>query len=459
MPTRPLSALHQPPVQRPPRATGQDIVIDDPKAAVAAGTRVTWYRNRGALSNPDHRFSRTQRVPLDESIDIGDTQVEARLVTHQQAETAKSIINYNNSPDVGFSSSINPYRGCEHGCVYCFARPSHEYLDLSCGLDFETQLSYKQNAVELLKKEWSRPGYQAQTIALGINTDAYQPMEQEKMITRELLELFLEYKHPVSLLTKSTLVLRDLDILQDLAKNNLVSVAVSMTSLDDQVKRTLEPRAASAKARLKTLDILSQHQIPTGVMVAPVIPIVTDSELEAILKAAYDAGARRAGYVLLRLPHQVKQLFREWLSVHYPFSAKHVMNIIQESFDGKDYQAEFGTRMTGKGVFAQAIAERFRLTTKRLGYEKLGRSTLATHLFTTSHQTVRDKNKPASAVTKAASCDVSFADLEVNSDLSFSPARKSHRSDQQMQSVKSNSGQKETAASGESDQLQQLALF
>ena len=297
-------------------------------------------------------------------------------------DRAKSVITTNSSPDVGFDQSINPYRGCSHGCVYCFARPTHAYLGLSPGLDFETKLFYKDNAVELLRAELSRRNYVCKTIALGINTDGWQPLEKQMQVTRSVLAVLAECRHPLSIVTKSALVVRDLDLLQDLAQNRLVSVMMSITSLDDDMKRRLEPRTASPQARLKVIEQLSSAGVPVGVMVAPVIPVLTDHEMEHILEAAKTAGASSAGYTLLRLPHEVKDLFREWLAEHYPDRATHVMSVINQSRDGKDYQSEFGTRMVGTGVFAQLLRKRFEIAKRRYGLDDAeNRHELRTDLF------------------------------------------------------------------------------
>jgi DNA repair photolyase len=268
---------------------------------------------------------------------------------------------------VPFEQSVNPYRGCEHGCVYCFARPSHAWLDLSPGLDFETRLFYKANAVEQLEAELRQPKYVCKPITLGINTDAYQPIERQLGLTRRLLELLLEYRHPVTILTKGVTILRDLDLLEQLARLNLVSVSVSLTTLNDALKRRMEPRTASPAGRLKVLRALTEIGIRPGVLVAPVIPQINDRELEAMLEAAADAGAVRAGYVVLRLPHELKGLFREWLEAHYPERAAHVMSLVRQMRGGKDYDASFGSRMRGNGALAVLLHNRFRVACRRLG--------------------------------------------------------------------------------------------
>jgi DNA repair photolyase len=339
------------------------------------------FKGRGALSNPHVRFESTSVEKTDDGWHQQD-EVPAALPEVVLPDRAKSVITANDSPDVGFEQSINPYRGCSHGCVYCFARPTHAYLGLSPGLDFETKLFYKDNAVELLRAELSKRNYVCKTIALGINTDGWQPLESRLKVSRSVLEVLAECRHPLTIVTKSTLIVRDLDLLQDLARDRLVSVMVSVTSLDNDLKRTLEPRTAAPLARLKVIEQLSAAGVPVGVLVAPVIPALTDHEMEHILEAAKTAGASSAGYVLLRLPHELKDLFREWLAEHYPDRAKHVMSLINQSRGGKDYQAEFGTRMVGTGVFAQLLRTRFDLAKRKFGFEGAEhRHELRTDLF------------------------------------------------------------------------------
>ncbi|HEY3487669.1 MAG TPA: PA0069 family radical SAM protein [Gammaproteobacteria bacterium] len=345
------------------------------------------HKARGAVSNPDGRFESLRH----EAFDDGWTRTEEEdgAVAHMQLlpDTAKTIINYNKSPDIHFSRSINPYRGCEHGCIYCFARPTHAYLGLSAGLDFETKLFYKQDAVRLLEAELQNPRYRCQPIAFGINTDAYQPVERELKLSRSLLEVLLRYRHPLSLITKSRLILRDLDILRTLAEHKLVSVMVSITSLETGVKSTLEPRAAAPAVRLEIIRELSAAGIPVGVMVAPIIPFITDNEMEAILQAAYAAGAREAGYVLLRLPHEVKELFDDWLRVHYPQKAEHVMSLMRQSHGGKEYAAQWGTRMRGTGQYAELLAQRFNKAYRAVGYPDRGMPELDTTQFKVTAET------------------------------------------------------------------------
>ncbi|TZF88761.1 PA0069 family radical SAM protein [Cognatilysobacter lacus] len=327
-------------------------------------------KGRGAASRVASRFDATAVEGVDDGWgsvydEIADAPRPATTVTE---ERARSILTRNTSPDVGFSQSLNPYRGCEHGCVYCFARPTHSYLDLSPGLDFETRLFAKTNALERLRAELAKPGYVPQVTALGINTDAYQPIERRYGITRAVLELFAETKHPVSFVTKGALIERDIDLLASMARDNLVSVHFSVTTLDNRLASKLEPRASAPHAKLRAMKALGDAGVPVGVMVAPVIPMITDMEMERILVASYEHGAREAGYVLLRLPNELKDIWREWLELHYPDRAGHVMSLVQQMRGGKDYQAGFGTRMTGTGVFAQLVEQRFRKARARLGY-------------------------------------------------------------------------------------------
>jgi DNA repair photolyase len=324
-------------------------------------------KGRGAVSNLAGRFD---HHTLEESDDGWyRDEVPASVAETVLPDKARRIITTNDSPDVGFDQSINPYRGCSHGCIYCFARPTHSYLGLSPGLDFETKLFYKADAAQLLKAELGRKGYRPKPIALGINTDGYQPLEKRLEVTRSVLAVLARCRHPVTIVTKSALVVRDIDLLADLARDRLVTVMVSVTSLDPEIKRTLEPRTASPQARLRVIEQLTAAGIPTGVLVAPVIPAITDHEMEDILSAAKAAGAGRAGYVLLRLPHEVKTLFREWLAEHYPDRAKHVMSLINQARGGKDYDSEFGTRMRGTGAYAELLRTRFDLAKRKLGLE------------------------------------------------------------------------------------------
>lgn len=325
------------------------------------------------MSNPAGRFESVDHEIFDDGWDsAGEAPGEPKA--ELRPDPARTIISRNTSPDIPFEASINPYRGCEHGCPYCFARPSHSYLNLSPGLDFESKIFYKANAAELLEKALRKPGYWPTPISLGINTDAYQPAERKLEITRSLLEVLWRYRHPVSLLTKSALITRDLDILGPMAECNLISAAVSVTSLDPETKRRLEPRTAGPSARLRTIRALAEAGVPTGVMAAPVIPAITDHELEAILEAAAEAGAQGAGYVLLRLPHELKQVFGDWLETHYPDRAAHVMSLVRQSHGGKVYDAAWGKRMTGTGIFAEMIAQRFRRACRRHGFDRHSRT-------------------------------------------------------------------------------------
>lgn len=337
-----------------------------------------YHKGRGALSNPDGRFEQRRHEMADDGWGgQGDEdQSVSKPKTQLLPDQAKTVINRNRSPDVPFEYSVNPYRGCEHGCIYCFARPTHSYLGLSAGLDFETRLFYKVDAAECFAAELQKPSYRCKPIALGINTDAYQPVERELQITRGLLHIALDFRQPVSIVTKSGLILRDLDVLAEMARYHLVSIMISLTSLRNEIKRTLEPRAASALMRLRVIRQLSDAGVPVGVLVAPVIPVITDHELEKLLAHAARAGAESAGYVFLRLPYEVKELFREWLQQHYPEKAAHVMSVIRQSRGGKDYGAQFGRRMRGTGPFADLLRQRFQLACRRFGLNTHRQSTL-----------------------------------------------------------------------------------
>ncbi|WP_020648328.1 PA0069 family radical SAM protein [Solimonas variicoloris] len=323
-------------------------------------------KGRGAVSNPEGRFESRRAERFDDGW-LLDEDAPPRQATTLHVEQARTIIARNDSPDLPFTQSINPYRGCEHGCIYCYARPTHAYLNLSPGLDFETQLFYKPNAAALLEAELRRPGYRCSMISLGANTDPYQPVERDLRITRSLLEVMVRFRHPVGIVTKGTLIERDIDLLQDLARDGLATVAVSITTLKPELKRTLEPRAASGAARLRTLRALSEAGIPTMVLYSPVIPFVNDAELESILAAAHAAGARQAAHIPLRLPHEVKDLFREWLETHLPLKAEHVMSLVRQMRGGRDNDPAFGSRMTGQGEYARIIRQRFDLACRRLG--------------------------------------------------------------------------------------------
>jgi DNA repair photolyase len=290
--------------------------------------------------------------------------------TECRPETAGRIIARNQSPDVPFDQSINPYRGCEHGCIYCYARPTHAWLDLSPGLDFETQLTYKLNAAERLEEELRAPGYRCSPITIGANTDPYQPVEKTYEITRRVLEVLQRYRHPVTLITKGNLITRDIDILTEMAASGLASVAVSVTTLNRDLKRVMEPRTPEGSARIDTIRALSAAGIPVGVLVAPVIPALNDSELETILQHAVDAGAVSAAYILLRLPLEIRELFEEWLQRHYPLRWNHVMSLIRQSRGGADYDTRFGHRMRGTGTFADLLSRRFDIACRKLGIDR-----------------------------------------------------------------------------------------
>lgn len=322
-------------------------------------------RGRGAVGNVTGRFEATERFAVDDGWDP-----EAALMRHPQTkirpDTARSVITRNQSPDLPFDRSINPYRGCEHGCVYCFARPSHAFLDLSPGLDFETRIFFKDQAARLLDKELRKPKYKCAPMALGVNTDCYQPAERDLKITRSILEVLNAFNHPVSIITKSAGILRDLDILQAMAARNLVHVMISVTTLDRDLARQMEPRASAPSRRLKTMRALNDAGVPTGVLAAPMIPGLNDSELENILLAARDAGAVQAGYILLRLPFELKEIFEDWLQVHYPGRAKHVLSLIRQCRSGALNGVQFGSRFTGEGAYADILRQRFQSALKKL---------------------------------------------------------------------------------------------
>ena len=323
-------------------------------------------RLRGARSQIQGRFESAARSPYDDGW-TQDEQADARIPTTVAEERARSIIARNDSPDIPFEQSVNPYRGCEHGCIYCYARPSHAYLELSPGLDFETRLFAKTYAAELLREELSKPGYRAKPIAFGTNTDCYQPIERRYRTMRGILEVLAACDHPLTIVTKSALIERDLDLLAPMAAKNLVKAFVSITTLDHRLARTLEPRAASPQRRVDALRALAGAGIPCGVMVAPLIPALTDKSLEQVLAAAAEAGASMAGWILLRLPNEVRPLFKEWLAAHHPQRAEHVISIVRQSRGGRENDPNFGSRMTGSGNFMDLIRRRFDLACKRLG--------------------------------------------------------------------------------------------
>lgn len=322
-------------------------------------------KNRGAISNPEGRFETHRHETFDDGWYSEEEESLPALETFLIADRSKTIITRNDSPDIGFEQSINPYKGCEHGCIYCYARPSHAYLNMSPGLDFETKILYKENAAQLLEKEITKPSYVCKTIMLGANTDPYQPAEGKLAITRSILEVLNKYHHPVAIITKGSLILRDLDLLADMATRRLVGVAVSITTLSQNLKTILEPRTATPKARINIVKKLTAAGIPVRAMVAPIIPMINDMEMEKILQTVSEAGALYASYVLIRLPHEVKDLFKEWLNQHFPDRAKHVMSIIKDMRGGKEYDATFGKRMKGQGEFAELLAARFAIACKR----------------------------------------------------------------------------------------------
>lgn len=323
-------------------------------------------KGRGTQSNVSSRFLQYHREAFDDGWHKEQVDRENNLKTQIFTDKSKTILTRNSSPDIPFNVSINPYKGCEHGCAYCYARPTHAYLDLSPGLDFESKIFAKPDAARLLRKAFDKTGYQPEVVALGANTDPYQPVEKQLRITRSLLEVFREYRHPVSIITKSALIERDIDILQDMAQHNLVHVAVSVTSLDSQLSRRLEPRAAAPHRRLQTIGKLTTAGIPVSVLFAPVIPMLNDNETEQVLSATRDAGMQSAAYVMLRLPREVNPLFQEWLQAHYPLKASRIMNIVREMRGGREYDAQYGVRQTGEGVFADLFAQRFELMCKKL---------------------------------------------------------------------------------------------
>ena len=332
---------------------------------------------RGATVSPPPRFDREQR----ELVDDGWTAPEeVRPQTSVSEERARTIISRNSSPDIGFDRSINPYRGCEHGCVYCFARPSHAYLGLSPGLDFETKLTAKPDAAALLARELSAPGYRCRSMALGTNTDPYQPIERSRGITRAVLEVLAEFRHPVGIVTKSDLVTRDIDILAGMAAQGLAKVAMSLTTLNPELARVMEPRAPAPRNRLDAIAALTGAKVPVTVLVAPIFPTINDHEIEQILEAVAERGAGHVNFVLLRLPHELKEIVRDWLAKNFPDRARRVMSVLQAMRGGRDYDSGWGTRMRGEGPFAKLIAERFELAARRLELS-IGSPRLRTDLF------------------------------------------------------------------------------
>ncbi len=320
------------------------------------------HKGRGAVSAGDGRFVSRQVELNGAEASRRAGQVPETILT---AMRAGKIISHNTSPDVPFNRSLNPYQGCEHGCIYCYARPSHSYLDLSPGLDFETRIFYKPNAAQQLINEWEKPAYVCEPITIGANTDPYQPAEKSTRITRQLLELFKRHEHPVNLITKGSLITRDIDLLAWLAERELCSVAISLPTMDSDLKRIMEPRVPSAESRLKAIAELTRNGIPTSVLVAPIIPAINDSEIENILEAVANAGATHASYIFLRLPHEVKTLFSEWLAVHFPDRAEHVMSLVRQASGGRDYDNRYGVRQRGRGPYADMLGSRFRAACRR----------------------------------------------------------------------------------------------
>lgn len=326
-------------------------------------------KGRGATLQIEGRFESETRERVDDGWGASDADLPP-LKTTVTVEQAKSVIQRHDSPDLPFEQSLNAYRGCEHGCIYCYARPSHGYLNLSPGLDFETRLFAKPDAAKLLRAELAKPSYRCSPIALGTNTDPYQPIERDWKITRQILEVLAECGHPLSIVTKSALIERDLDLLAQLARDSLVQVFISVTTLDAELARRMEPRASSPRRRLQAMQTLNEAGVPCGVMVAPVIPFLTDAELEKVLQAAHEHGARTAGYTLLRLPYEVKDLFKDWLATHYPLKAQHVMSRLREMRGGRENDPQFGSRFRGNGLFAELLAQRFRVACERLGFNR-----------------------------------------------------------------------------------------
>ncbi len=363
-----------------PAAAGASHVTPrhQPASTAVAEKPLVVRKGRGVASNRTARFEATERVQVSDG--WGEEADPPSIVTTVTLERAKTVITRNESPDISFDRSINPYRGCEHGCVYCFARPSHAYVGLSPGLDFETRLFVKQGAAEKLERELAASSYKPRTIAIGTNTDPYQPIERKHRVMRQVLEVLARSDHPVGIVTKSALVTRDIDILAPMAAKGLAKVAVSVTTLDGALARTLEPRAAAPEKRLKAIEALAAAGIPVTVMVAPIIPAINDAEIEAILARAHAAGARESGYVMLRLPLEVRDLFREWLLAHRPDALRHVMSLVQSMRDGKDYDPAWGKRMTGTGPYAWMIGRRFELASQKLGFPKT-RAKLRSDLF------------------------------------------------------------------------------
>jgi DNA repair photolyase len=343
-------------------------------------------KGRGAVSNASGRFESERRVAFDDGWDPGEDE-KPRVATTLSVDATRTIIARNDSPDIGFDRSINPYRGCEHGCIYCYARPSHAYLGLSPGLDFETRIFYKPQAAALLRAELAKKGYNCRPIALGSNTDPYQPAEKRLGVTRAILEVLREFRHPVTIVTKGALIQRDIDILGDMARDNLAVVTVSVTTLDRNLARRMEPRAATPERRIETIAALAAAGVPTGVLAAPMIPALNDREMEEILARAHAAGARVAGYTLLRLPLELKGLFREWLEEHAPLKAAHVLSLVAQCHGGRLYDSAWSKRMTGGGPYAEMLAARFDRACRKLGFHPRTTQALDTTRFRRPPQT------------------------------------------------------------------------
>src|SRR5579864_320407 len=371
------AALRRPPVGELP-STPAGVYVDDATELLGVAVEFERRRGRGAQTNASGRYEPLARIAFDDGWRSLDELPPFK--TTVLTDATRKIITRNESPDIGFDRSINPYRGCEHGCVYCFARPTHAFLGLSPGLDFESKLFVKPEAAELLEKELSAPGYEPKVIAIGTNTDPYQPIERRYKVMRRILEVLDRAGHPVGIVTKSALVLRDLDILARMAERRLAKVALSVTTLDPDLARTMEPRAATPARRLETLRQLARAGVPTTVMVAPLIPALNDSEIERILDTAAALGVKGAGYVLLRLPLEVRDIFREWLMANFPDRYRHVFKLIRDMRGGKDYDATFGKRMTGSGPIAWMIGRRFEATCEKLGLNA-GTNRLTTENF------------------------------------------------------------------------------
>jgi DNA repair photolyase len=373
---------------------------------------IRFYKGRGTALRPQARYDRHSREGVDDGWQHppgADDDMPSSPATVVVDRPGKTIITRNTSEDLPFSQSINPYLGCEHGCIYCYARPSYAYWDLSPGIDFETRLFAKSNAPELLRTELAKKTYRCEPIMLGANTDAYQPVERERRITRQVVEILHEARHPLIIVTKSALVERDLDLLGPMAADGLAHVCVSINSLDDDLKRKLEPRAAGPRRRVQMIRTLASAGIPVTALVAPVIPQLNDRDLEAVLEAAADAGAVSAGYVVLRLPHELKDLFRDWLTQHYPMRAAHVMSIVQQMRGGRDNDPRWGVRMTGEGIFAKLIRERFDKACNRLGLN-LRDYDLRTDLFTPPSRQPDSASLPGAGAAPAGSIQMGLFD-------------------------------------------------